>query len=413
MVNSVSFPAPQAWSGGADFTPLANLGNVYQKAQEQARQQQALAALGQGQDADTRTLLTSGTLPLAQLGLTMQQKGIEQQREDQRNAVLDYYRQRQDTRAQAQETRTAGTYEEDSPEGRTKKLVGAGLDPNDPAYSVYKATGAQPPSIIQQQAEKRAQATFEQTQKYATREARLQAVKDGELDINDPAIRRWVALGGDIPDPAKNRLALGQPTYARDAEGRLHAYQLSATGDPVEVKLPEGQAILGPGETAQQKAEGAATGKAVGAAKVALPDLVRTLDQTGETLDKIISHPGRSLALGRGSQVPDWMVAGTSVGDFREQVKRLSGEAMQQSMAALKGSGLGAVSDFEQRNMIAAFVAAGQAQTEAQFVESMNTAKRSLEKIREIARAKAKGDFSEKPGASTAQPDKPDPLGLR
>jgi hypothetical protein len=37
MVNPISFPAPQAWSAGADFTPLANLGEVYKKAQNESR----------------------------------------------------------------------------------------------------------------------------------------------------------------------------------------------------------------------------------------------------------------------------------------------------------------------------------------------------------------------------------------
>ena len=46
MVNPISFPTPQAYSGGADFSMLANLGNVYKKAQEDARQQEALGKLG-------------------------------------------------------------------------------------------------------------------------------------------------------------------------------------------------------------------------------------------------------------------------------------------------------------------------------------------------------------------------------
>src|SRR5207245_3587743 len=128
------------------------------------------------------------------------------------------WQQQQAIRA-AEEKRRAETFEEDSPEGRSKKLVAAGLDPKDPLNQVYVATGKEPPDLIRQQAEKRAQTTFEETQKYATREARLQAVRDGELNIDDPEIRRWVALGGDIPDPAKNRLGLGQPIYTRDKEG--------------------------------------------------------------------------------------------------------------------------------------------------------------------------------------------------
>jgi hypothetical protein len=42
-INPVSFPTPQAFSGGVDFSPLANLGNVAREAQKQ----QSLANLGQ------------------------------------------------------------------------------------------------------------------------------------------------------------------------------------------------------------------------------------------------------------------------------------------------------------------------------------------------------------------------------
>lgn len=383
----------------SQWSTLANLGNVYQKAQEQQRQQQALASLGTDPQANMRTLLTSQDPTLAQAGLNLQQKSIEQQRADAQNAQAQSNWQQQQAIRLAAEKRAAETFEEDSPEGRTKKLVAAGLDPKDPAYAAHIASGAALPSAIQQHVEQRAQTTFEQEQKYATREARLQAVKEGELDINDPEIRRWVGLGGPIPDPAKNRLGLGQPMYTRDREGVLHAYQLSATGVPVEPKLPEGQTVLGPGEIAQQKAQGAATGKATGAAQVALPDVIRNLDQTGDTIDKILAHPGKSAALGRGSQLPDWMTTGTDIGDFRETVKQLAGEAMAQTMQSLKGSGLGSVSDFEQKTMISAFVQASTAQSEKQFNDSMATAKKSLDKIREIARAKAKGDFSERPNA--------------
>jgi hypothetical protein len=43
-INPLSFPMPQAFSGGADFTPLANLGNVVQEAQKR----QGLIELGRG-----------------------------------------------------------------------------------------------------------------------------------------------------------------------------------------------------------------------------------------------------------------------------------------------------------------------------------------------------------------------------
>ena len=224
------------------------------------------------------------------------------------------------------------------------------------------------------------------------------------MSKRDPSLTRDVTPPGLLKDAA-GRMGLGQPMYTRDEKGRLRAYQLSATGVPVEAKFPEGELPLGPGEVAQQKAEGTATGKAVAGAKFGLPDVVRTTDNMVDTIDKIMGHESKGMALGRGSHLPDWMVAGTGIADFRSMVNQLGGEAMQQNMAMLRGSGLGAVSDFEQKNMINAFVRASTAQTEKGFNDAMNDAKRSAEKIRDIARARAKGDFSEKPG--TAAPSTP------
>jgi hypothetical protein len=76
-VNPISFPAPQAWSGGVDFSPLANLGNVYRDAQSEAAKSRALAQLGQGADVDAQTLLRSGVPSLVTLGINMQQKAKE------------------------------------------------------------------------------------------------------------------------------------------------------------------------------------------------------------------------------------------------------------------------------------------------------------------------------------------------
>jgi hypothetical protein len=134
MVDQINFPAPQAWSGGADFSPLANLGNVYRDAQSEAAKSRALSQLGADPNANMQTLLQSGVPSLATIGLNLQQKGIEQQREDQRNAIADYYRQQEEARRQ-------GTYDEDSPEARTKKIVAAGLDPKTPEAMRYIAAG--------------------------------------------------------------------------------------------------------------------------------------------------------------------------------------------------------------------------------------------------------------------------------
>jgi hypothetical protein len=144
MVNPISFPSPQAWSGGADFSALANLGNVYQKGQEQARQLQALGLLGQGPDADAQTLLTSGVPSLAQLGLNLQQKALERQREDVRYSVTDARANAQLLIQQAQEKRAQGNYEKaQEDEDAAAKLIG-GLVPSRPAAPDVFTRGAPP-----------------------------------------------------------------------------------------------------------------------------------------------------------------------------------------------------------------------------------------------------------------------------
>lgn len=130
MVDQIQLPPVQAFSQGADFSQLANLGNVYQAAQEKARQQQALASLGQDPVANAQMLIKSGVPSLATLGLNLQQQSIENARA---NEQLSFQR--------ANAARQAAAFEEDSPEARTKKVVAAGLNPTDPASKVFIATG--------------------------------------------------------------------------------------------------------------------------------------------------------------------------------------------------------------------------------------------------------------------------------
>ena len=80
MVDQIQLPPVQAFSGGADFSQLANLGNVYQAAQEKARQQAALASLGNDPVANAQALIKSGDPSLAAMGMRLQQQAIENAR---------------------------------------------------------------------------------------------------------------------------------------------------------------------------------------------------------------------------------------------------------------------------------------------------------------------------------------------
>jgi len=64
-----------------DFSSLANLGQVYKQAQADATRRDTLAQLGQGDKIDPRVLLASGDLSLANLGVQIQNRQQDQERQ--------------------------------------------------------------------------------------------------------------------------------------------------------------------------------------------------------------------------------------------------------------------------------------------------------------------------------------------
>lgn len=86
-------------------TPLANLGQVYQKAQQDALRRDTLAQLGAGSgQVDPRGLLASGDMSLAQLGLQIQNQNTASARD-----ARDFaFRQEESARAQRNADRSYG-----------------------------------------------------------------------------------------------------------------------------------------------------------------------------------------------------------------------------------------------------------------------------------------------------------------
>lgn len=89
--------APLALPGYAtpqslDFSSLANLGQVYKQAAADTARRETLAQLGQGEKIDPRVLLASGDLSLANLGVQIQNRQQDQERQaklDQRQLERD------------------------------------------------------------------------------------------------------------------------------------------------------------------------------------------------------------------------------------------------------------------------------------------------------------------------------------
>jgi len=84
-INQLQIPGYQV-QPAADFSSLANLPNVIQKAQQDRLRQQTLANLGQGGAVDAQTLIRSGDLSLAQLGIGLQNTEYQHGRDSKNDA---------------------------------------------------------------------------------------------------------------------------------------------------------------------------------------------------------------------------------------------------------------------------------------------------------------------------------------
>lgn len=150
------YAAPQA----LDFTQLANLGQVYKQANQDAVRQQTLAQLGQGDKIDPRVLLASGDMSLANLGVQIQNR----QQDQERQARQDAFQREESARAQRNADRSFGLQQRQfaenqdyTPEERAGLAKQYGIDPQSPQGKAWVLTGALPEgnTTVQAQTEQR------------------------------------------------------------------------------------------------------------------------------------------------------------------------------------------------------------------------------------------------------------------
>lgn len=125
-----------------DFTPLGQLPQVYQKAQQDQLRQQTLSSLGQGGQADANALLRSGDLSLAQLGINLrnrQEDQVRQAAQDSRQTENDKFSHGIQSAQLDLSRRAAARADED------KFALKEVTDPNTGATSIVrvKTTGAE------------------------------------------------------------------------------------------------------------------------------------------------------------------------------------------------------------------------------------------------------------------------------
>lgn len=130
-----------------DFSPLANLGQVYKQAQADTNRQTTLAQLGQGGTIDPKVLIGSGDLTLANLGIQLQNRQQDQERQarlDQRQAKNDDFShniQTQQLAIQRQNAARLSASPLDGASDRAKVAAAYGLDPQSPQGKAFIISG--------------------------------------------------------------------------------------------------------------------------------------------------------------------------------------------------------------------------------------------------------------------------------
>jgi len=147
-----------------DFGILGNLRTTYEDARKDAVRQRTLASLGQGDgQIDPRTLIGSGDLSLANLGISIQGRQQDQARQARlderqlsRDSVDDNFR-RQSLALQQRAAARADQGPEETAAQRAKAAAAYGIDPTTPEGRAYVLTGKLPENntTVQAQTEQR------------------------------------------------------------------------------------------------------------------------------------------------------------------------------------------------------------------------------------------------------------------
>lgn len=247
----------------------------------------------------------------------------------------------------------------------------------------------------------------------------IKTVRVGNQDVTfriNPATGEREELGKGAafaPSQGGDSVSL-TPFYATGPDGRVHMYQPTRSGVPVEVQLPEGMSPtkplsfqdtgtaiigmqpLGGGQVtstpkdvagvAQQKT----VGEAAGTVAAALPDAAAKAQQAVDLIDSLKTHKGRTMATGGSSLVP--LVPGSDAYDFNVRLDQLKGDVFLQAYSQLKGGG--AITEVEGQKAEQAIARLNRAQSEPEFLKSLDELQSVIKGGVERMKKKAQGDFT-------------------
>lgn len=220
------------------------------------------------------------------------------------------------------------------------------------------------------------------------------------------------------------------PFYTKDADGTVHAWQLSKGGGMQEVPIPEGQSIapqtqfldLGTTQLPVDKRTGTAvpgaaplpvdvsgqqmaqeTGKAQGQGKVNLQTAVDTATNAIAAIEQLKTHPGRVSGTGLSAKLdPRNYIPGTPAYDFNILLEQTKGKVFLQAFESLKGAG--AITEQEGKAGTVAIARLEAAQSEPEFLKALDELLGVINQGLSKAHAKAQGNFTGSPPATVPPP---------
>lgn len=373
-LNLPGYAAPQT----LDFSSLANLGQVYKQANQDATRQATLAQLGQGDKIDPRVLLASGDMSLANLGVTLQ----NQQTQGERDSRDFAFREQESKRAQSNADRSYGL--------QSRAAARADQGPVE--------TGAQRAKLLQSQG----------------------------IDPASPEGRAYI-ISGEWSGSGTGGASLN-PVYGVGPDGQPAMVQTTKTGQAIQTKLPDGfkiskdpirvdlgthiqlidpqtrQPIGSPIHKDLAGAERAkVVGEAAGKSEASAPGDLQAGQNALSLLNNIKNDPYLDRSTGMTSRFN--AIPGTGGYDFQNKVEQAKSGAFLTAIQQMRG--LGALSNSEGQTATAAVTRMDTATSPKAFREALADYEKIIRQGVTRAQSNIKGSAPNQNNVAA------DPLGIR
>lgn len=189
-----------------------------------------------------------------------------------------------------------------------------------------------------------------------------------------------------------------QPIYGVDAQGNPVVMQASPTGELIRSRLPDGVTPLDPYATAEARARGGAIGKGAGEAKVNWPTAQAASNRLIRMIDGVLNDDYLPSMIGPiDSLRPNFSKAANRV---QARMNQINGATFIQAFESLKGGGQITETEGEKATDSLNRLRNTKQGTEA-YIDALNEFRSDVVELSEIARAKARGDFSGRPSAQS------------